>query len=155
MNIFIIHLLLKDYYKSKISEEARKLLLILIKNDSSCLLNDELICYNYYNILSSEIFFTCDKKNTIFHLFEEIVKEGIIKKGENGSEIVEEMIFIGEEMNKKKDVVNLTKELINKVNIFTKISKEKGFEVKPLKNKNKKIASFIFNDWKKICKGEV
>lgn len=155
MNIFIIHLFLKDYYKSKISEEAKKLLLIFIRNDSSCLLNDELICYNYYSILSSEIFFSCDKKSSIFHLFEEIVKEGIIKNGEDGSEIVEEMIFIGEEMNKKKDVINITKELINKVNIFIKISKEKGFEVKPLKNKNEKIACFIFNDWKKICKGEV
>lgn len=149
---FIFYFFLKNNNTSKINEEARLLLLLLIKKDSSIMMNNELICNNYNNILSSENYFSFDKKINIFIFFKEIIKEEIIKRGEFCSELIEEMIFLGEEIKKKKEIMNVKEELINEINDYLRIAKEKGFEGKIWENKNEKVVNYIFCEWKEICK---
>lgn len=81
-----------------------------------------------------------------------MLKENIIKKGEYGSEVMEEVLYIVEMINKKKDIINLDEDVINIVNNFITIAKEKGFEGKVLKNKNRIIGEDIYIDWIELCK---
>lgn len=82
-----------------------------------------------------------------------MLKEDIIKKEESGSEEIADMIFIGGEMKKKRNILNISEDLINVVNEFIRIAKEKGFEENSCKNKDRILADFIFVDWKELCLG--
>lgn len=84
-----------------------------------------------------------------------MMNEGVIKKGGDGSEIIEEIMFIMREMEKKKDIFEIEEDLMKEANDFVKIGKEKGFEEKLWKNKNVIISSFIFFEWRELCKEEV
>lgn len=101
---------------------------------------------SYLCILPSDERYSFEEKKIIIKLFKEIVKEGIIKKGESGSEIIDEIIFVIEEMEKRKDVINLKEELKNENKEFVCFAKEKGFEGKLLENKNRIISDFILTE---------
>lgn len=116
--------------------------------------SDIMDCYSIKNsykcILPSLSNYSCEEKKIVLILFKEMIKEGLINKGE-GLELVEEMIFIIEEMERKKNIINLEEELLNEYQNFVRFAREKGFEGKLFKNKNEILASFLFTDWKVLC----
>lgn len=119
------------------------------------MLNHEKIKELYSKVLPSNNECSSEKKKNIFIVFKKMVKEGFIKKGEPLSEIVEELMFIGEEMKRKKDIIHAKEELMNEVNDFVKVTKEKGFKEENTKNKDLIVADFFLFIWKDICKEKV
>lgn len=87
--------------------------------------------------------------------FKELIKVWIIKKGGEGLEKIEEMIFIGEMIKKKKDIIIVKKESLNEINDFIIIATEKGFEEKLWKNKNEVIPEVINTHWLELYKEDV
>lgn len=106
-------------------------------------------------MLPSNKNYSDEDKKFIYILFKEILREGVIKKGEHGSEIIEEILLIGEMTNRKKDIINMKENVMNYINDLIRIAKEKGFEGENVKNKNKIILDFIFFEWKHVCKEDV
>lgn len=107
---------------------------------------------SYNDILPSNTSYSNEQKKYVYFLFQEMIKEGIIKKGGYGSEIIEEMLFINEELKRKKDITNLDEKYLKIVNDFTVFAKEKEFEEKLWKNKNDILSDFIYYEWNALCK---
>lgn len=149
---FICFSFFKNYSKTEISEDSRRVLIIIIKKYPLDLLNNNKVKDIYKDLLSSKNEYSYEQKENVFILFKELIKEEIIKKKELGSEIIERIMFAVEEMKKKKDGMMMKEEFINEANDFIKIAKEKGFEEDYLKNKNVIIIDYIFYEWKELLK---
>lgn len=83
------------------------------------------------------------------------MKEETIKHGEYGSRIIEELMFIEDKLEKRKNIFDINKYLNDEGIDFVRIAKEKGFKKKPWKNKNEITTDFLFIDWKELCKDKV
>lgn len=118
-------------------------------------MNNDIVKGSYENIISLNNDYSSQKKKSIFKLFNGMVKEGIIRKEGLGSELVEEMLFIGEEMERNKDFFNVSEDLIEVANDFVKFAKEKDFGEENFEKKSILISYFIFNEWRVLCKEEV
>lgn len=110
-------------------------------------MNDDYIKNSYKDILPSCNKYSYEKKKNIIILFKEILKEGIVKKGDYGSDIIEEMIHIIEKIVKKKNILNIKEDIVNEYKDFVIIAKEKGFEGKLYNNKYEILAEDIYLDW--------
>lgn len=115
-------------------------------------MNNFNIKYGYKDILLSNNEYSYKQKMSIFILFKEMLKEGVIKKGGSGSEIIEEISIIGEEMKRIRDIFFITEDLFNTIDDFNSLVKEKGFKEKNLEDKNKIITDYVYKGWKEICK---
>lgn len=82
------------------------------------------------------------------------MKEEIIKKVEDGSEMIEEILFISE-MIKKKYMIKMKGDVINIINSFINTGKDKGFEGKLYKNKNDILSEEIYINWIELFNKDV
>lgn len=146
---------IKEYTGSKVSEDSIKAIIIIGKRYTSDIMNNDDIKESYCSILPSNDRYSYEQKESIIILFKEMMKEGVIKKGGNGSEIIEEMLFILKEMEKKKDIIMIEEEMMKEADDFVLIAKEKGFKENLYKNKNNIIGEVILIDWKELCYEEV
>lgn len=146
---------LKKYCENIISEEAIKLILIIAKNDPSTIVKNYFIKESPSKVLPWNDSFSFENKKSLLLLCKELIKEEIIKKGDSGSEIVEEMMIVGEEIEKEKDIINISEDFISVANEFVMNGKEKGFGEEYTENKNKIISDFLFEGWKELCKEKV
>lgn len=113
-------------------------------------MNDEIIRTNNTSVLPSDLSNNNKQKVIIFCLFKEMIKEGAAKKGGPGSELIEEMMVIGEEMVKKSNIINIDNNLIKAINEFVKIAKENGFKEDD-KYKKIIITDIIVYKWLEFC----
>lgn len=141
--------------KKKIEKDIIDTIVTITKKYSSDVINTDVIKDSYKMIIPSNKVYTDEKKMIVFILIKEMIKKGAIKKGEYGSEIVEEILFIGEMINKKKSIIKIKKELLNEIDEFILIANENGFEKKLWKNKNEILAEDIYTDWMILCKNNV
>lgn len=154
-NLLIYYSFPKTYSGSTLSEDAIKAIVSIGKKCPSDIMNCDKIKYSYKDILPSNNYYSHKKKKNIFILFKEIVKEGIFKKGDYGSNIIEEILFIGEEMERRKEQCKINQDLVNEAINFVRISKEKGFEEVNDENINEIKFDFVCYEWKELCKKEV
>lgn len=143
---------MKKYPKCNINEDAIKAIITIGKKYPTDLLANSFINNDYEHILPSNTSYSYEEKKYIFIFYKEMVKEGIIKKGEYKSDIIETMMFIEEELENKKDLLKLEEDFLNEAKDFVKVAKEKGFEKDPKEKKNKIIVEFLFAEWKELCK---
>lgn len=143
---------MKENSESKISEDPIKLIVIFAKKCLSFVMNYYRIKSSYFYLLPSSKDYCDSKKKTIYSFFKEMVNKEAIKKGEFGTEIIERMIFLGELMKKKKDIINFDEDLLNEVDDFVKIAKKKGLEEGNTKNTNKTVMDFALIEWRVFVK---
>lgn len=143
---------LKKNSDNKIIEDAIKTIVAIAKNHFSDVMNNLNIKYGYKDVLLSNNEYSYKQKKSIFILFKEMLKEGVIKKEESGSEIIEEISIIGEEMKRIRDIFFITEDLLNTIDDFNSLVKEKGFKEKSLEDKNKIITDYVYRGLKEICK---
>lgn len=154
-NLFIIFFDLKALDEGKIKEDALKVLVAAAKKHPYEVLNDYFLNSVIPLSLPLDFMFSSKEKTCFFNIFKEILKKGDIKKGQSGTEIMEELLFVGEKMEKKKNIIKVEEELLNEVIDFVKVSKEKGLEGRLWKNKNVIAAEYYYIDWMGLCKEEV
>lgn len=100
------------------------------KKHSSDVFNNKRIKNSYKYVLPSNERLSDKQKNNVFIFFKEMINKGINKKGENETEIIKEILFLREEAERRKSIINEEENIITAVNDFIKITKEKGFEGK-------------------------
>lgn len=149
---FIYSSFLKEYSRNKIGEDALKAILTISKKYTSDTFDNISIKNSYENFLPSNSDVYLEYKKNILLLLNKMMEEGIIKKGGLGSDIIEEIMFIMENTEKKKEMTSTKEDFKNEINNFMRIANEKGFEGKLWKNKNIILADFIFVDWMKLFK---
>lgn len=106
------------------------------------------------NIIKSNDVYPITDKNSVILLFKEMLKEEIIKKGEIGSELIEEMMIIVEEMVESEKINGINAKYILTFKEFIEVAKEKGFTFNVLKYKDI-IKRIIVNLWRRSCKENV
>lgn len=143
---------MKKYSKCNINEDAIKAITTIGKKYPAELLAHSFINQDYEHILPSNSLYSYEEKKYTFAFYKEMVKEGIIKKGECKSDIIEKMMFIEEEFENKKDLLKLEEDFLNEAKDFVKVAKEKGFEKDSKEEKHKVIIEFLFAEWKELCK---
>lgn len=136
-------------------EKIIKIIIIVAKKVPTNVIDYYEIKTSSKQILPSYNEYNFEDKRNIFILFREMINEGIIKKGEKGSELIEEILFIGELMIKKKDIIKIKKEYVDTVNNYTVIAKKKGFKEVYKSDKVKLLANFLFYEWVELCEVEV
>lgn len=146
---------MKAFIKGKIKEDGTKVMVAISKKYPSEVLNNDYLNQCFVSIFPHSGSFSSEEKICYFSIFKEILKEVNIEKGQSGTEIIEELLFIGELMEKKKDVLCIEEELMNEANNFVRIAKEKGFEGKLWKKKNLIVKECMLIDWIELCKEEV
>lgn len=104
--------------------------------------------YKYIN--PSNSFISTDQKRTVICFFKEMMNEGIIEKGRHEAILLERVMFLGEEMEKEKNIVYITEDFMNEAKDLARIAKEKGFEENYFTNKNKLVAEYIYSEWREL-----
>lgn len=143
---------LKGSYERKIKVDAIKVIVAIAKIDSSALAHNR-------NIRdSSEKFFLTLGINetfcetTVFILFQELMKEGIMKNEKELINATEEMLYIAIELSKKTIIIEKNEDFVGIFDNFINIAKEKGFNGELHENKNEVLGSLLFLDWMEFCK---
>lgn len=144
---YVLLFFFKECPNNKIIEDSIKVIVTIAKKYTYDVMNDDYIKNSYKDILPSCNKYNYEKKKIIIILFKEILKEGIIKKGDYGTDIIEELMYIIEEIVKKKNILNLKEDIVNEGKEFVIIAKEKGFEGKLYDNKYEILAEDIYLDW--------
>lgn len=93
------------------------------------------------------------KKKIILLLFIEMIKEGVIKKGGVGSNIVEKIIFEGEVIKEFYGIIiNKREDEIKNISSFLNIQRKRDFQENILKKKMKQLEVFFLMDGKSLVK---
>lgn len=92
----------------------------------------------------------------ILRLFKEIIREEAIKKGGNGSNIIEELLLLCSETNLKSGILTLSKEYVEEIKEFIELAKEKGFNTNSVDCRSGIYAECLYIAWrdfivKKVC----
>lgn len=147
---------LKYYNNNQIKKDVIKTITVISKKYTSDVINCDCIKNSYKDILPSYPSFPKENRKYIIFMFKEMVKEGILKKGEEGTEIIEEILFIAQMMKENKSKFNIKEEdYINTINDYIITAKENGFVEKVTKNKNEILIENTYFDWKVIVKRNV
>lgn len=145
----------KRVNNSGIKKDALKIIVMIAKKCPSDLTVNNNIKDSYIDIFPSNNDYTDENRMFIYILYKEMVKEGVVKKGEYGVEIIKKILFIGKITNINEDITSIEKDIINIINDYLKNAKEEGFESEIWNDKNKITPENIFCKWKELCMEKV
>lgn len=144
----------KNNCENKIGEDALRTVVIITKNFPLDALNsyEYELKSSYKLIFPSSFDSSYEKKKKIILLIKEMIIQGVIKKGECGSDIVEKIMILGKNIIKKKDTLKPKEEFIEEFEDFERHAKKEGFKEENMKNDSSLLSECVFLGWIELFK---